>query len=148
MVLGSCDQYRIFEMNHPFDDRTWKVTEEPRFEFVIRDTLPTYHLYYNVRNTMDYPYARIFVMAHLYDSTQRELSRKMLNDDLFDQKTGRPLGASGIGDLYDHRFIIWRDQRFKYAGKYSIKLDQFMRLDTLKGLVAVGVRVERTDKQD
>lgn len=143
--LISCDSNRIYEDNLEFKDRAWKVTEEARFNFTIPDTSRRYNLYYNVRNSLDYPYARIFITYHLYDSTGSELTKKLVFHDLFDQKTGRPLGDSGLGDLYDHRFPL-ENRRFGYRGKYSIKLDQFMRQDTLQGVVAVGVRVEEDIK--
>lgn len=146
-LLGSCDSNRVYENNVEFADRNWKVIEEPRFEFNVPDTTARYNLYYNVRNTLDYPYARIFVTYHLYDSTGKELSRKLTYNDLFDQKTGRPFGESGLGDLYDHQFPVLNHYRFPFKGKYSMKLDQLMRQDTLKGVVAVGVRIETDTKE-
>ena len=142
--LVSCDNNRLYENNVEFEDRAWKIIEEPRFEFAIADTTLRYNLYYNVRNSLDYPDSRIFVTCHLYDSTGKELYKKLIYNDLFDQKTGQPFGDSGLGDLYDHRFLILGDHRFGYPGKYSLKLDQLMRHDTLKGVIAVGVRVEKS----
>ena len=145
-IFTACDSDRVFEDNLEFKDRTWKVTDEARFNFTIPDTTFRYNVYYNVRNSLDYPYARIFITYHLYDSAGSELSKKLIFQDLFDQKTGRPLGDSGLGDLYDHQFSILEHRHFEYRGKYSIKLDQFMRQDTLQGVVAVGVRVEKESK--
>lgn len=141
--LGSCNSNRLYEDNVEFKDRTWKVIEEPRYEFSVADTAERYNIYYNVRNSLDYPYARIFITCHLYDSTGKELVKKLVNNDLFDQKTGQPFGNSGLGDLYDHQFPVVEKYRFGYPGKYSMKLDQFMRQDTLVGVIAVGIRVEK-----
>ena len=145
--LISCDNIRLYEENREFTDRAWKVTEEPRFDFVVTDTVQRYHVYYNVRNSLNYPYARIFVTWHLYDSAGKEISKKLVNHDLFDQKTGHPLGDSGIGDLFDHQFPLLTNHQFHFPGKYSIKLDQLMRQDTLRGVIAVGVRVEKAVDQ-
>ena len=141
--LVSCDSQRVYEDNVEFSDRTWKVTEEPRFDFTISDTTARYNLYYNVRNSLTYPYARIFVTYHLYDSMGKEITKKLVNHDLFDQKTGRPFGNSGLGDLYDHQFLLLKDYVFPAKGKYAVKLDQLMRKDTLQGVLAVGIRVEK-----
>ena len=146
-LLLSCDSKRLYEDNLEFSDRTWKVIEEPRFNFVISDTSVRYNLYCNVRNTLDYPYSRIFITWHLYDSTGRELTKKLALRELFDQKTGRPLVESGVGDLYDHQFMLLEHYPFLYPGKYAVKLDQFMRQDTLQGVIAVGVRVEKDIKE-
>lgn len=143
----SCDNRRLFEDNREFTDRSWKVTEEPKFQFAVKDTSARYNLYFNIRNSLNYPYARIFITFHLYDSAGKELIKKLVNDDLFDQKTGRPLGDSGLGDLYDHQFTVLKNHQFTYPGQYSIKLDQFMRQDTLQGVIAAGVRIEKADKE-
>lgn len=141
-VFASCDSERVFEQNTEFKGRTWKVSEPVVFDFVIEDPAQKYNLYYNVRNSLDYPYARIFVEYQLNDSTGVELSKKLVSAYLFDQKTGKPLGNSGLGDVFDHRFLLLEKQEFKSAGKYRLRLEQFNRQDTLKGVLAVGVRVE------
>lgn len=142
-LLASCDRNRIYETNVDFTDRTWKVTDTVEFEFRIEDLSPQYKLSCDLRNTIDYPYSRIFVTYHLLDSTGRELETNMIPQFLFDQKTGTPFGSSGIGDIYDHRFPLLSDYEFKTVGKYKMRLEQFMRKDTLQGIVAVGLRVER-----
>ncbi|HRI78245.1 MAG TPA: gliding motility lipoprotein GldH [Cyclobacteriaceae bacterium] len=146
LIVTSCDSQRVYEDQTEFQDRSWKVTEEPRFNFTIPDTVARYNIYYNVRNSLSYPYARIFVTFHLYDSLGKELSENLVNNDLFDQKTGAPFGSSGLGDLYDHQFLLLKHHRFHARGNYSIKLDQMMRKDTLQGILAVGIRVEIEEK--
>jgi gliding motility-associated lipoprotein GldH len=130
-----------------FRDRNWKITEPIQFEFQITDSSKKYNLLVNIRNSLDYPYARIFVNYDLLkqqDSTS--LSKKMLAEYLFDQKTGKPFGTSGIGDIYDHQFSILKNYSFEKAGAYKIKLNQFMRIDTIPGILAVGLRVEKTEE--
>lgn len=142
IALVSCDNSRVHEVNHDFNERSWKITETPEFEFIINDLGKRYNIYYNVRNSLDYPYARLFVNYSLFDSTGTELSKKMVSEFLFDQKTGQPFGSSGLGDVYDHRFLLLKEFEFKKQGKYTLRLEQFMRADTLLGVLAVGARVE------
>ncbi len=144
--LTACDNTRVYEQNVSFEDRAWKVTEEPRFEFTVSDTSQRYNLYYNVRNSLDYKWARIFITYHLYDSTGFEMTRKLVKNDLFDEKTGKPFGDSGIGDLYDHQFSLLQNYTFPHKGTYTVKLDQMMRQDTLTGVLAVGIRLERNQQ--
>ena len=141
-ILISCETNRIYETNHDFEDRTWKINEAQEFEFRIDDLEKKYNLYYNVRNSLDYPYSRIFVTYHLQDSLGNDLHSKLDTQELFDQKTGVPFGTSSLGDIYDHRFLVINDYEFKLPGKYKLKLEQFTRQDTLKGVLAIGVRVE------
>jgi gliding motility-associated lipoprotein GldH len=143
LFLASCDKARVFEDNREFKQRFWTVNDEPSFRFVIDDSTSTYNVYYNVRNSLQYDWDRIFVTYTLSDTSGAELSRKLVYHDLFDP-TGRPLGDSGIGDLYDHQFPLLNGFRFPRRGTYTIRLTQFTRQDTLRGVLAVGVRVERS----
>ena len=141
--LMACDDSRVYEQVTDFEKRQWVVSEKPQFDFVIQDTVTRYNLYGYIRNAVSYPYSRLFFTYYLNDSTGHELERNLVSEFLFDAKTGKPFGKSGIGDLYDHRFVLLKDYRFKSSGKYRLELEQFMRLDTLPGILAVGVRVEK-----
>ena len=66
----------------------------------------------------------------------------MISTFLFEEKTGKPLGSSGLGDVYDQQVPILKNYQFKKSGTYSLKFEQFMRTDTLSGILAVGFRLE------
>ena len=143
-----CDEQRVFEKNTDFDSRYWLVNDTAEFEFDIRDSLESYNLYCNVRNSLDYPYARIFVTYYLKDSTGVVMEKDLIGKLLFDDKTGEPFGESGLGDLYDHRLLLKQGYRFPHPGKYRVSFEQYMRTDTLAGVLAVGLRVEKNATVD
>lgn len=145
VVMFGCDESRLFEQQVDFN-QSWIVTNKPRFDFEISDHTEPCNLYFTVRNSLDFPFSRIFVNYELKDSLGNELSKNLVSGYLFDQKSGEPLGSSGLGDLYDHRFPLIANYRFEKPGVYSITLEQFNRTDTLIGVLAVGVRVERATK--
>ncbi len=141
-LLFSCDSERLFEQNINLEERYWRVDEPMIFEIKIEDSSKPYNIYYNVRNSLDYPYARLFIQYTLADSTGLQIDKKLNSQFLFDQKTGKPLGQSGIGDVFDHQFLLIEKQVFNYPGKYQLRIEQFNRQDTLRGILAVGARVE------
>ena len=141
-ALYSCDDSRIFEKHVDFESKSWVVDNKPSFDFEITDHTQNYNIYYTVRNSLEFPFSRIFVNYNLSDSTGLNLKKELLDNYLFDQKTGEPQGESGLGDLYDHRFPIAMNYHFDKPGKYIVTLEQFNRSDTLSGVLAVGVRVE------
>src|SRR5579872_909800 len=145
LLLAGFDSRRVFEDNVEFQNRSWRISEPAQFEFQIADHTKKYNLFLNIINSLDYPFARIFVNYELlqHDSS---ISKKMVSEFLFDQKTGKPFGTSGIGDIYDHQFPILKNYSFEKAGSYKMKLDQFMRMDTIPGIVAVGIRIEKAEK--
>jgi len=145
IFFAGCDDTRVYEQITDFEKRQWVNTEAPEFEFVIKNTNDKYNLYGDIRNSVSYPYSRFFFTYYLQDSTGADLQEELMTEFLFDAKTGKPFGKSGIGDLYDHRFLLLKDYQFKNKGKYTVTFEQFMRMDTLPGIVAVGLRVEKVE---
>lgn len=143
MLLNSCDDARVYEKNYDFTERHWLANEKPSFEFNVAQAQP-YNLYCNLRNSVDYPYARIFITYTLKDQAGAELKKEMINAFLFDEKTGKPNGSSGLGDIYDQQILLLQDYTFKQPGTYTLQFDQFMRTDTLQGVLSVGLRVENS----
>lgn len=144
IILSACDQSRVYEQNEDFTERYWIVNEKPEFEFTIDQPADKYTIYGNIRNSVSYPYARIFFTYYLQDSTGTDIEKKLVGQYLFDSKTGKPFGNSGLGDIYDHRFELLKNYQFKHRGRYKVKFEQQMRVDTLQGILAVGLRVENT----
>ncbi|MFM8833549.1 MAG: gliding motility lipoprotein GldH [Cytophagales bacterium] len=147
LLLVGCDSTRVHEVNLEFADKTWKIADKVTVDFEIKDTTLHYNVYFNVRNSLDYPYSRLFINYTIVDPKNVELEKKMVGNYLFDQKTGEPFGQSGIGDLFDHQFPILQHYTFHQLGLHKITFQQFMRKDTLEGVMAVGARVEFAQKK-
>jgi len=145
LMLYSCDTQRVYEKNKSFEKRRWVISDTARFTFKVVDTTTRFNLLMNVRNTVDYPYARLFVNYSLQDSTGRQLVNQLSMNDLFDQKTGRPFGESSIGDIYDHQLPLLKNYRFPNRGSYVLVFQQQMRQDTIPGVLAIGLRLEKAD---
>jgi len=144
-LLSACEDNRVYEQISDFDSRQWISSEKPQFEFFIDDINQRYNLYSDLRNSVSYPYSRFFFTYYLQDSTGSDLQKKLVTEFLFDAKTGKPYGKSGIGDLYDHRFLLVENYQFQSKGKYRVVFEQFMRMDTIPGILSVGLRVERAE---
>ena len=146
-ILAACEDNRVYQEYIDFEQRYWRVDDKPAFVFNIKDTSRKYNLYCNIRNAVSYPYSRLFVAYSLQDSTGKEIRKDMMNEFLFDAKTGKPFGTSGLGDLYDHQFLLVKDCAFQHTGKYKITFEQFMRTDTLQGILAVGLQIENATQK-
>jgi gliding motility-associated lipoprotein GldH len=144
-VLFSCDSNRVYETNKDFDDGFWSMRDTARFVFTIEDTTQNYNVQVNVRNTLDYETARLFLNYSLLDSSGNVMRERLLEQFLFDRKTGEPLGESGLGDVYQHAFTVEPNIKFSYRGKYEVRLSHMMRVDSLQEVLSVGVRVERVE---
>lgn len=141
LVFFSCDSKRVFEGKKDFPERYWVFNNPAEFEFDVNDTDKTYNLLFSVRNTAKYQYQNIYLQYYLEDSTGRLLSNELKNVQLFNAITGVPLGQ-GLGDLYDIEKTFLENYNFEYPGKYRLRIDQFMRQDSLPEILSVGLRVE------
>ncbi|MCA6078129.1 gliding motility lipoprotein GldH [Fulvivirga sedimenti] len=140
--LVSCDNSRVYEVNNELSGRQWLADSTQSFTFSIPDTSQKYNVYYNLRNSVSYPFRNIYVKYSLTDSTGEMLEGKLDNANLFDAKSGKPLG-DGLGDVFDHQFPLLKNYGFPAPGQYRLEVSQYMRRDTLPEIVAVGVRVEK-----
>jgi gliding motility-associated lipoprotein GldH len=86
------------------------------------------------------------VRYSLKDSSGNVLQTDLVNGQLFESISGKPLGE-GLGDVFDHQFSILEEYTFPGTGNYHIELNQYMRRDTLPEILAVGVRVEKAMKE-
>lgn len=142
-ALLSCDSSRIYDQNYDFEGRHWLASEEPAFEFKVDDTSTGYDLYTSVRNESTFPNANLYYEFTLTDSLGTVMEEKLLSQFLFDEKSGRPFGSTVLGDIFDHRFLILENYRFEQPGKYTLRYKHKMRADTLTGMLAIGLRVNR-----
>lgn len=137
--LASCDKNRVYQQVYDFDDSGWNLDTIPAFTFDIADTEPK-NLKINLRYGLDYKEYNIYLQYHLEDSTGKELASELISIDLFDQKTGRPLGEGS--SIYQNPASILENYRFPKAGIYTFRIAQYMREIDLKKVYSVGLRVE------
>lgn len=146
LTFTSCDENRYFEKNIDFQEPYWLAHEKPAFDFVIEDVEQKYNLYITLRNESSYPNSNLYFTYYLTDEGGSEIQKELMSQFLFEKKTGKPLGNSGLGDIYDHRFALFTDYSFQKPGTYSIHYEQFMRTDTLRGILSVGLRIEKAER--
>ena len=142
--LLSCDQKRVFDDYMDIDEAIWHEDSVVTFTFSIPDAGESYHIYTNIRNAFDYPYRNLYYQYTIRDTADQVLEQQLKNILLFEAKSGKPLG-DGLGDIFDHRQLILEGYQFPYSGDYSIEFQQYMRLEELPLILAVGARVEKVE---
>jgi gliding motility-associated lipoprotein GldH len=136
----ACGKEELYEGYKTMPNKQWLIDSLASFPFTITENKKTYNLYYNIQNTLRYPYYNLFVNYELLDASGKVLLTKQIDNNLLNPKTGEPYGK-GLGDMYAHDFILLQEYQFPKNGLYSIRLKQAMRLDTLPEIVAVGIKV-------
>ena len=142
--LSACNSQTVFEQNNDIASGYWAKEEIQNFDFEILDTDKSYNIFYNIRYTVAYPFHNIYLTYTLRDKNGTVITSDLQNMDLFDKKTGEPIG-SGLGDLFDLQVLSLKNQKFPKVGKYSFSIQQFMRKDSLPEIYSVGIRVEYSE---
>jgi gliding motility-associated lipoprotein GldH len=146
-ILISCNGNRIYEENVKMKNRIWDVHQPAVFRFSIEDIHDPYDFYFNLRNSILYPYQNIYLNYSLSDTLGNIFKTDLVNIKLFNPKTGEPLG-DGLGDIFDHRYRVIDHYRFNNPGVYQMKINHYMRPDSLREIMSVGLRIEKTDEKE
>jgi gliding motility-associated lipoprotein GldH len=144
--LISCDKTRVYDKMQDLDSSVWNDKQVLEFPIEIKNAELPYVISYTIRYDNEYPYYNLYINRELLDSAGVLLNKKMQGMDLFRATTGVPYG-DGMGAKKDYQIISEQNVRFPYPGKYTIKLHQYMRIERLPGLSAVGVRIDLQEVQ-
>jgi gliding motility-associated lipoprotein GldH len=142
LFISSCDKTKVYEDVSSLPEAYWLADSSKSFEFNIEDPSLSYNLYFNIRNGLEYPHNNIYVNYIVSDSANNVLDEELRNFQLFNSKTGYPLG-NGSGNIFEHQFDLLVDYTFPFAGKFNLNIQQYMRYDSLPEVYSVGVRIER-----
>ena len=144
VALVACDRNTVFEKNISIPEYRWDMNNILRFDVEIKDTVPAYNIYLNVRNGSGYPYSNLFLFMNTTapgGAVARDTVELVLADE-----TGRWLG-SGIGSLRDSRILFKKNFHFPKAGTYRFSLQQAMRVNPLPEIADAGIRVELAEEK-
>ena len=105
LFLTGCDPNTVYNAYEDIDDGQWFEKNAPTFSFEIKDATMPYNIYYNLRNSLAYPYYNLYLTRYLTDEKGKLIESRLDELILMDPKTGEPRG-DGLGDLFDHKVLI------------------------------------------
>ena len=140
LQLSCTDPAVLIESKIDTPNNYWTQKTQMDFPFEVTDATATYQLFYQIRYDADYPYYNLWVNRILLDEQGHMISKKLQGMDLFQSASGEPYGG-GFGNFFDYKIMSDSLQKFPKAGKYTIRIEQTMRVDTLKGIASVGVEI-------
>jgi gliding motility-associated lipoprotein GldH len=139
-LFQGCETNTVYEKNIRLQGAEWNYMEKPEFSVDIDDTAATYAVYVNIRFEAEYNYSNLFFMVNGMSPDGKQQQQR-IECELFD-KDGLPLGK-GLGDLFFIRYKIPRFTKFRTPGTYHFMFEQNMRIDHLKGIHDIGLRIEK-----
>jgi len=145
LLATGCANDMVFESDVEVPNGAWASSFQPSFEFDITDTVSKHDVYIEVRHTGDYPYSDLYLFVDLTGPggrTHRDTVECILADP-----SGRWMGR-GTGFIFADRIqakVLYRlGNRFPASGRYTMKLEQAMRVDPLPSVIDVGVSIQRS----
>ena len=140
MTFVSCDPDRVYDKFKDIDGGIWNRTETIKFDVQIDDTVSYNTVFVNTRNSGDYAFSNLYIfMNTIYPD--KKVSRDTI-DCVLANDEGKWLGK-GLGDKKDCQFLLKKGVRFHKKGIYTFEMEQAMRVDKLKGIESIGIRIEK-----
>lgn len=143
VLLLSCDSNRVYEQYENIPDFEWNQENVIRFEVAVTDTIQAHNIFVNLRNSGDYAYSNLWLFVKVI-SPDNEIVDSKIEIKLADA-TGEWYG-SGFGDIFDLQVPFQQNVVFPKAGKYVFEIIQGMYDLKLKGIVNVGIRIEKENQ--
>ncbi|MGM0944616.1 MAG: gliding motility lipoprotein GldH [Bacteroidota bacterium] len=135
-LLLSCDGNRIYEDFVSVNQQSWAETDSLSFDLKGLD-LQEKKTLLAIRYNENYNFSNCYIRIISKDSTGLILENKLLNIPLFDSKTGEPLGK-GYGSTFTKYDTLPFSLKSTTEG---LTLLQYMRVETLPGIEAAGIKV-------
>lgn len=145
LLLSGCTENVVFQEDAETPNGSWERNWNPSFTFEVKDTLAPHDVYLDLRHTGDYPFSNLYAFVTLTGPDGRKTVDTV--ECTLADPTGRWYGK-GQGFISSDRFqahVLYRlHNRFPRSGRYSLTLEQAMRVEKLQGIIDVGVSVERS----
>ena len=137
LLNSSCQSDAVFDQSESLATGGWVQKKHLKFSFDMQDTLKSYDLRVAIRQSNEYPFYNLYFNCRLIQDPTSVWKKAFAEAILYDPKTGKPKGG-GVGDMYSHSYTIFKGLKFRRPGKYHVDLEQYMRTDTLTGVVSIG----------
>ena len=150
LVSISCDSEMVVGEMRDFPGY-WDKNEALEFEIPKLDSLKNYNIFLHLRNTNDYPYNNVFLIASI------EFPHGKTITDTLEYRMANPDGTwigTGIGSVKESKLYYKESVSFFEEGVYNLTVSQAVRnngsvhgVTQLDGITEVGYSIEEANQQ-
>jgi gliding motility-associated lipoprotein GldH len=142
-LLLSCNSNVIFSDSKAMNDKTWNLRDIPSFNVPITDTINSHNVNFTIRTGSEYPFRNIYLFVTTVSPDGKSIT-DTLQYKLADEK-GNWLGK-GFGDINELNLTYKSNVYFPVKGTYQFNIQHGMRMENLKGVYDIGLRIEKISK--
>ena len=143
LLLLSCNSNVVYTNFQSMAGQTWKLMDIASFKVQIKDTLNSNNVIFTIRNGSSYPYRNIYLFVTTTSPDGKQIS-DTLQYNLADEK-GKWYGR-GFSDIHELNLPYKSNVYFPLKGTYMFKIQHGMRVEDLKGVYDIGLRIEKFRK--
>jgi gliding motility-associated lipoprotein GldH len=143
-VIFGCDTDIVYEKNLPVNYGGWDIQDTLVYDCEVPDSNSQFDLSINIRHRDIFQYMNVYlnVLTILPSGTVKSQTISIpLCDD-----AGKWLGKCS-GDICFQRVFIMRKFVFSEKGTYQFRVSHEMRMDELKDIFDLGLRLEKSKKR-
>lgn len=134
LSIFSCDGRRTFEKYEGFETQSWQIQDTVSFTMDI--PVPTGPSILAVKYNEVYEFRNLYLRYRTLDSLGNVIESQLVNIPLFENTSGKPLGK-GFGSTFTRYDTLPLTSNKPY---HRIQFLQYMRVEDLKGLEAIGLK--------
>lgn len=138
ILLLSCVDNSFYEENHVIAKQSWDYNQQPTFSINITENQAKYDLYINIRHTNQYDFSNLYVLLH--ESGKGLIDTAYRKEIKLAELDGKWTGKSS-GSLYEIQYLAKENFSFPDTGTYKFALEQNMRVNPLKDISDVGIKL-------
>jgi gliding motility-associated lipoprotein GldH len=143
LMLASCNSKVVFTDSLEMKGKNWELFNTAVFRIPITDTLSSNNISFSIRTGSSYPYRNIYLFVTTTSPDGQSMS-DTLQYNLSDEK-GKRYGK-GVGDIRELYLPYRMNVFFPLKGTYQMKIQHGMRIQDLRGVYDIGVRIEKAGK--
>ena len=141
LLLTSCNGGYDFEKQYELQGEYWAQDDTLNFHFPIEDTLRIYNLYLEIEHNTNYSYQNLYTQIYTQFPAGQRI-KELLSLELAD-KAGVWLGNCGK-EYCVLKIPIQEGAYFNQQGEYTVMVEQYMRVNPVRGIRSVGFLLEDT----
>jgi len=143
LLLSSCNSNVIFSDSKMMKEKTWYLTDIPSFKVQVTDTINSNNVIFIIRTGSSYPFRNIYLFVTTTSPDGKRIT-DTLQYDLADEKGN--WSGKGFGDIHELNLTYKSNVYFPVKGIYQFNIQHGMRIEDLKGVYDIGLRVEKIRK--
>jgi gliding motility-associated lipoprotein GldH len=143
LLMTSCNSNVIYTDSSAMPEKTWKLFDIPTFKVPVTDTLNSSNVMFTIRTGSSYPFRNIYFFVTTTSPDGKSIT-DTLQYNLADEK-GKWYGK-GFGDIHELNLPYKSNVYFPVKGTYQFKIQHGMRIEDLKGVYDIGLRIEKISK--